>query len=393
MLPASMIIIPEMPLTTNGKLDRPALPAPGVSDPESSRGPRTPQETVLCSLFAEVLGVPQVGIDQNFFLLGGNSLLAAQFISRARQALGAHFTIRDLFEAPVIADLAVHMDGNGKDQSFDTLVPLRKGGDRPPVFCMHPSGGIAWMYIGLAPHINSAHPIYGLQARGITRPAALPDSIEAMAAGYLQRMRTVQPAGPYFLAGWSFGGALAHEVAVQMQDLGEEIAMLAILDAYPPAGTEDAELDEQRILREFLGRLGHERIPERSLEPSELVTALQQFSNPLSGFDEAQIRNLLNVWRHNVRLFQRFAPGHYKGDALLIRATKGRDSAAPDAESWRSHIDGAIETYDIDCEHDDMMEQAALHVIGPVIAAEVERAGSGRLAPAGRPARGARGVN
>jgi len=372
MLPAAVVTLDALPLTQNGKLDRRALPAPDLSAPVSSRAPRTPHEAVLCGLFGEVLGLEQVGIDQSFFLLGGSSLLAARLISRARSALGAELTIRDLFEAPAVADLAVRLDNRGEDESFDTLLPLRRGGERPAVFCLHPSGGIAWMYIGLAPYLDPAYPIYGLQAQGIVEPAELPETIGAMASGYIRHIQRVQPSGPYFLVGWSFGGALAHEVAVQLQEQGEEVALLAILDNFPPSGAEEV-LDEQRVLREFLGRLGHE-IPERDLTPAELAAVLQQFSNPLSGFDENQISNLLDVWRHNVSLYQRFSPRRYTGKMVLFIATAGRTSESPDAQSWAAYVDGSIESYDVDCEHDDMMEETPMRTIGRVIAVEVELA-------------------
>jgi len=372
MLPATVVTLDALPVTQNGKLDRRALPAPDPSAPGASRRPRTPHETVLCGLFGEVLGLEQVGIDQDFFLLGGSSLLAARLTSRVRSALGAELTIRDLFEAPNVADLAVRLDNRGEDESFDTLVPLRRGGERPAVFCLHPSGGIAWMYIGLAPYLDPAYPIYGLQAQGIVKPAELPETIEAMASGYVRHIQEAQPSGPYFLVGWSFGGALAHEVAVQLQEQGEEVALLAVLDTFPPSCAEEV-LDEQRVLREFLGRLGHE-IPDRDLAPAELAAVLQQFSNPLSGFDESQISNLLNVWRHNISLYQRFRPRRYTGKMVLFTATVGRTSESPDAQSWCAHVDGSIESHDIDCAHDDMMEETPMRTIGRVIAIEVELA-------------------
>ncbi len=372
MLPAAVVTLDALPLTQNGKLDRRALPSPELSAPGASRGPRTPHETVLCGLFGELFGLEQVGIDQDFFLLGGNSLLAARLISRVRSALGAKLTIRDLFEAPTIADLAVRLDNRGEDESFNTLVPMRQGGDRPAIFCLHPSGGIAWMYIGLAPYLDPAYPIYGLQAQGIVKPAELPETIEAMASGYVRHIQEAQPSGPYFLVGWSFGGALAHEVAVQLQEQGEDVALLAILDTFPPSGAEEV-LDEQRVLREFLGRLGHE-IPDRDLAPAELAAVLHKFSNPLSGFDESQVSNLLNVWRHNVSLYQRFRPRRYTGKMVLFTATVGRTSESPDAQSWGAYVDGSIESHDVDCAHDDMMEGTPMRTIGRVIAIEVELA-------------------
>jgi thioesterase domain-containing protein/acyl carrier protein len=374
MVPAAIMVLGELPLSPAGKLDRRALPAPEYAAAPGGRAPATPGEKALCVLFAEVLGVEQVGIDQDFFLLGGNSLLAARFMIRARSELGAELSIRDLFEAPTVADLAGRLENRDDDASFETLVPLRRGGERPAVFCLHPSGGMAWMYIGLAPYLDPAHPIYALQAQGIIEPAEQPATFEAMASGYVSRIRAAQQSGPYFLVGWSFGGALAHEIAVQLQEQGEEVGLLALLDTYPTSGA-DGELDEQRVLREILGRLGHDEIPKRDLTPAEIAAALQQFSNPLSGFSESQVKNLLNVWRHNVHLHHNFRPRRYTGKMIVFTATQGRTSEAPEPQDWSAYVDGAVESHDVDCEHEDMMEAAPMRAIGTVIAAEIEPAG------------------
>ena len=373
MVPAAIMVLGKLPLSPAGKLDRRALPAPEYAAAPGGRAPTAPREKALCVLFAEVLGVEQVGVDQDFFTLGGNSLLAARLIIRVRSALGAELTIRDLFEAPTVADLTGRLESRDDDTSFDTLVPLRRGGERPAVFCLHPSGGIAWMYIGLAPHLDPAYPIYALQAQGIIEPAEQPATIEAMASGYVSRIRAVQQSGPYFLAGWSFGGALAHEIAVQLQEQGGEVGLLALLDTYPSSGAAEV-LDEQQVLREILGRIGHDEIPNWDVTPAEIVAALQQFSNPMSGFTESQISNLLDVWRHNVHLHKNFRPRRYTGKMIVFTATQGRASDAPEPQDWSAYVDGAVESHDVDCEHEDMMEAAPMRTIGTVIAAEIEQA-------------------
>ena len=168
-----------------------------------------------------MLGVERVGIDDNFFDLGGHSLLAIRLISRIRASMDAEISLRSLFEAPTVEDLAKRLiRGRPALSDFETLLPIRPSGTKLPLFCIHDAGGFSWPYSKLIRHIPPEHPIYGLQARNLTQRAMRPRSIDEMAEDYVSLIRKVQPAGPYNLLGWSFGGLVAHAIATQLQEAG-----------------------------------------------------------------------------------------------------------------------------------------------------------------------------
>lgn len=234
MVPAAYVQIDAMPLTANGKLDQKSLPAPQLHLQQADgRGPRNPKEEILCHLFEEVLDLPKISIDDRFFDIGGHSLLAVRLISRIRDALGVKLSIGTLFEAPNVASLAEKLETGSDENALDILLPLRTNGERYPLFCVHPAGGLSWCYAGLLNTLEKDIPIYGLQARGIARKDDYPHTLDDMAADYIKHIQTIQPKGPYHLLGWSLGGNVVQAMATQLQQQGEEIALVAMLDAYP----------------------------------------------------------------------------------------------------------------------------------------------------------------
>jgi acyl carrier protein len=221
MVPAAIVVIDAIPLTPNGKLDRRALPAPEFRGREF-RAAATPVESTVAAAFAEVLGADRFGMDDNFFEHGGNSLLAAKLTLRLSSALGTRIPVMRVFTAPtpaeLVADLASRASGAVETEAaFDMLLPLRPRGSAAPLFCVHPVSGISWSYAGLAAYLDPDRPIYGLQTPVLATEGVMPGSIEEWADRYLELIRSEQPTGPYHLLGWSFGGVIAHEIAVQLQ--------------------------------------------------------------------------------------------------------------------------------------------------------------------------------
>ncbi|BBE09234.1 non-ribosomal peptide synthetase module [Mycoavidus cysteinexigens] len=179
-------------------------------------------------------------------------------INRIRTTLGVEIALHMLFEAPTIAGLAqrlLKLDGT-QDDSFNVLLPIKPEGNQPPLFCVHPVAGLSWSYISLAQHLDADQPVYGLQACGLSGVAPLAETIDAMASDYIKHIRRIQPNEPYYLLGWSFGGNVVHSIATQLEQQGERVSLLALLDSHPGPFQLDnkLELDQETIYIKLLNR-------------------------------------------------------------------------------------------------------------------------------------------
>ncbi|HWL12658.1 MAG TPA: amino acid adenylation domain-containing protein [Ureibacillus sp.] len=366
MIPSTFTMIEEIPLTTNGKLNKNALPMPNVSLQEVIL-PRNPQEELLCEIFKDVLNVSQVGIDDGFFELGGHSLLAVQLIGRIKNAFGKELNIGHLFEAPTVARLSGKLNGDDDQHALDVLLPLREGKDA--LFCVHPAGGLSWCYAGLLKTLPSDMGIYGLQAKGIGKKDVLPSSLTEMAEGYVDVIQQLQPEGPYRLLGWSLGGNVVQEMAVQLQKRGYEVEDLIILDAYPISFTPPFELEEdQEALVALLALAGYEPEVTQELTQEFVIEQLQAEGSALASLSGDTIMNLKEVYKNSIRLLKEHKAGCYQGDALFFKSTVLPDWV-PDVEPqiWAPFITGQITSFNIACRHKDMCQPIPLAEIAGIL--------------------------
>ncbi|MGA3003029.1 MAG: thioesterase domain-containing protein, partial [Acetobacteraceae bacterium] len=237
MLPAALVPLETFPLTPNGKVDRNALPVP--DDRMRHDGvvpfvaPRTPLEELLAGFWCECLRLKSVGIHDNFFDLGGDSLAMIRLSLEIEQATGLGFPLTSIFDAPTVAGMAANLGGHKSVASYTPLVLLRPGSGAPPVFMVHPMSGSTMQLIPIAKAFPGPQPVYGIQARGFDGSDTPYDRIETMVDCYVNAITEVQPHGPYFLAGLCFGGVVAVEIARRLAERGESIGLLAFLDTFP----------------------------------------------------------------------------------------------------------------------------------------------------------------
>ncbi|MDK8190451.1 amino acid adenylation domain-containing protein [Paenibacillus sp. UMB7766-LJ446] len=378
MVPSAVVVMEILPLTPNGKLDRKALPAPEMQLTTGGRAPRNPQEEILCDLFAEVLGMRSVSIDDSFFELGGHSLLAVRLMSRIREAMGREPGIGILFETATVAGLAerLEMDSDSGKSSLQVLLPLRTHGEHLPIFCVHPAGGLSWCYAGLMKHLGMDYPLYGLQARGIAEVEELPATLEDMTADYIRHIRLVQPEGPYRLLGWSLGGNVAQAMAVQLQSEGEEVEFLAMLDAYPSHYLPiRGEPDEEEALTALLALGGYDpdSIGDGPLDMATAMRILRSEGSALASLDEETIMKLRRTYENSVRILGAYTPSRFEGDLIFFRSTIIPDWFDPiEPEMWNAYIGGQLERHDIACRHKDLCQPGPLEEICRALAAKLE---------------------
>jgi len=236
MVPSVFVFLTALPLTPNGKLDRKALPKPEVRTAEA--GPEVPvPETLLEQRLVEqweaCLGVRGLTPEDDFFNCGGHSLLAARLIQDISRITGQPVPLAALFHAPTPRKLARLLAGQGQLPPWTALVPLKPEGGRPPVFFVHGLGGSVGVFLGLARRLPPDQPAYGLQALGSDGRIIYRDTVEAMAAHYVEEMVSFQPSGSYHVAGYSMGGVIAYEIARQLQQAGRPVGMVALFDTQP----------------------------------------------------------------------------------------------------------------------------------------------------------------
>ena len=372
MVPAQLVQLSALPVTSHGKLDRAALPPPPPVV-HRFRPAETDFQRLVAAAFVAAIDVAEVGLDDDFFELGGNSLLGVTVAADLATATGQPVTVRWLYTASTVAELADRLAKPVPEAGDDGLGPilaLRRNGIQPPLFCVHSAVPLAWCYAGLAAHIRD-RPVFGLQAPDDGREieSATVD-IAVLADRYIEQIRRVQPTGPYHLLGWSLGGQLAHAIAVRLRAREAQVETLVMLDSL--VFTDEMPPPPSPRMRDLLTHLlGDEpedadRFDDLTAEQAaaELAAAAPSFG---TGLAASQLTRLHRGYAEGVRLSHRYRPGVFDGDLLYFSATRGPTELV-DAELWRPYITGSIVEYPVAATHAQLTNSDVVAVIGPLLA-------------------------
>ena len=333
----------------------PAVPASSGSDSMDIEEETAKQ---VARVWQDLLGIESIGLDENYFDLGGDSSLAVHMFAKLERIFRVKLPLATLYDAPTIGDLARILRGETSASGWSPLVPIQPFGSRPPFFCFHGAGGNVLIYRHLSRHLGPDQPFYGLQCQGLDGSCPPLATIEDMAALYVKEIRRAQPQGPYFLGGYCMGGTLAFEVAQQFQAGGEPVALLALFDTtdwskIPLTLWGRSYHAWQRLLFHVASFLGldfagktqffREKVGIlRSRVPVWRGMLLARFG-PGSGAATSESWVLGQVWQVNDRAVWRYVPQPYPGKVTDFRPAKQyRIFKGPDAK-WDSLAQGGQE--------------------------------------------------
>jgi len=359
MVPSVIMLLDALPLSANGKLDRKALPLPSEQESSHRRDAKAGLEAKLADTFARILGVDRVYASDDFFALGGHSLLAVRLVSELRRQWQLDVSVGQIMVSPSVEKLASLLSdeklANNRDLAgFGLVLPIRQG-KGAPVFCIHPASGFAWQYTGFSRYLESDCPLVGLQSPRPDGPIASQENIEGMIDQHLAAMRQLQPVGPYRVMGYSLGGVIAHGIAVRLQDKGESVSFLGLLDTYPPddqdwsgATEEEAEQEVAREKAQFMNEAG------------EVIE--EQADNAKDAMFEDIVANYADSIRHLSQAKSR----HFNGKAVLFVANRTVPQGMDIEATWSPYV-ADLTQHHFDYPHEDIMSPQALLELGPLM--------------------------
>ncbi|MCA9419494.1 MAG: amino acid adenylation domain-containing protein [Nitrospira sp.] len=437
MVPHWFIQLDKFPLTPNGKIDRTALPAPQLpcEVPERFEPLQTTTEENLAEIWGRVLGIKDIGRATNFFELGGHSLLAMQLISQVRKAFGIEIFVRTLFEAPTVRAFAETVTQLKESQSMENaepisskasedprvqavekksgnldffkpdtpLVCLQPQGTLPPFFYVHPVGGGISCYQELVRYLGKEYPIYALQAIDFIPTLGLSPSLEELAGYYIRSIQSLNPLGPYHLAGWSLGGVIAYEMARQLEAMGQHVEILILIDSFlPQQRSWSATINPQSTLRQFwrnlsrgerihLTEIFHETGTSQSGQDATLRAlwkyGLQHGVLPV-GMQFSHIKQLWDVFESLRKALDAYHPKSYSGKLTLFQASAHRTKINKQAQKdWESITQGGVEVYEIPGNHYSIFDTPHIAILASQVNTSLATVTSGGCAqhPESRP--------
>ncbi|MFI5477049.1 amino acid adenylation domain-containing protein [Streptomyces cacaoi] len=384
MVPSVLVELDALPLTPNGKLDRKALPA---VDPARAGHdlllPRDALELRMARIWEQVLDVRPLGVRDDFFALGGHSLKAFELIAAVRRDLGVELPLNLVFRKPTVELLCETLPDAG-ETAARLMVPLADGDPaRPPLFLVHPRGGDACCYLPLAQALGGGtRRVYGVEAVGYNTAELPLRRVEDMAERYLAEIRQAAPSGPYLIAGWSFGGAVAYEMAARLEAAGETVAFFGAIDTAAPG--QEASRDGEPDLVRYGVAAGLEARDIRGLDEESLIAALvhrghEQGSLSRRASTDA-LRRMLRVADANGEAAAAYRPGAVlRADVRLFTVAEQHpqlDTPLVDPVAWERHTRGRVHTVLVPGNHHNLLDDPHGAVLAERLSAALEQATS-----------------
>ncbi len=365
MIPSEIVCLEAFPRTPSGKVDRLALPAPGPDLRMQMEAPyvmpRTEIERVLAEVWSEVLGQARIGVEDDFFALGGHSLRAVEMLARVEERMGERLPLAAVFEAPTVAALARRLaGGSGEAGAWKHLVSIQSSGTKPPLFCVHNLAGNVLLYGALARRLGRDQPVYGVQGQGLDGRGVTFASVGEMAAAYLDEVRRLQPHGPYHLLSFCLGSRIALEMAQRLRAEGEAVGLLAFIDGISPAlprpkkrislieaygaNLEGVRKDTGTLADRVRDRLRNRYGRHRRRLFAAMGHAFLRMGRPVPR--RFLFPYLMEAYR---KILRAYVPEPYPGRIVLLRSSRMR--AFPEDLGWSVFATEGVETVDLEGPH------------------------------------------
>ncbi|HEX7139262.1 MAG TPA: amino acid adenylation domain-containing protein, partial [Vicinamibacterales bacterium] len=389
MVPEAFVLLTAMPKTSKDTVARERLLAPDSSadarQDDDALPARDPVELELLQIWERILGRGGIGVRDNFFEIGGHSFLAVKLLAAVRHHFDSDLELRALLDSPTIEHLANVLRLRGEKGPWTPLVPLRPTGSRRPIFLVHPGGGTALPYIDLTTALGTDQPVYGLRSLGLEKGQTPLFDVAQMSALYIETIRAIDSRGPYCLAGWSAGGVIAFDMAVQLRESGHEVAMLALLDSYAPAALsappQGQEPDDVQKLTSLFGdqvKLSEEQL--RESDPDDRLELALNVAKQLdllpAGYTIADAQRLLAVFGAISIAVETYSPPHYDGALTLFSAVKDLAPSVidpgDDSHGWRA-VARSVDVRTFDASHLELMHRPVIDTVAAAMRKIMDR--------------------
>lgn len=377
MVPAAFVVLDEMPLNPNRKVDRRALPLPTAENVVSLAivPPSSEWEQKLTEIWEAVLGIQPIGVTDRFIDLGGHSLLATQIVHCIEQTYQRKLPIIAFFQAPTIQEQAILLQQ--KAIAVSSIVPIQPQGSKPPLFGIHVMGRGFEFYRPLSNHLGDDQPLYGLTSQMLDAEEMPPNDVKALATHYIQNLQTLQPGGPYRLVGISFGGVVAFEMAQQLHAQGQTVSLLGVLDTPAPGGGQKIPLRSRLFAyaRRFLQlkptqalARAKRRLLENSLKAGG-ETSLRWVYRAIDRPFPAELEDMIYA-QHNQAASGAYNPKIYPGEIVLFRAQDQEISVTAKSDQrlgWGDLTIAGLKIHDIPGDHLGILKEPEVQVLAQIL--------------------------